>query len=119
METKFQDIDEYLDTLPGAERACLDRVRAAIRAAAPEAVECISYGMPTFKLRGRPLIYFAAAKHHCALYGTGEGTIRFPAAEPPSEERIRALVNSRMAAIGEGKPVRRRKVPPQSEGHTT
>jgi uncharacterized protein YdhG (YjbR/CyaY superfamily) len=96
---KPADVDGYLATLPDAARATLGELRRVIRAAAPEAVESISYGMPTFKHRGRPLIYFGAAKSHCSLYGTAEGTIRFRPGEPPPEALVTRLVSARIAAI--------------------
>ncbi|MEX0761132.1 MAG: DUF1801 domain-containing protein [Dehalococcoidia bacterium] len=108
MNTKPTDINDYLSAVPDDARAALEELRRTIKAAAPDAVESISYGMPTFKYRGRPLIYFAAAKAHCALYGTSRGTIRFPAAEPPSESLVRALVNERIANI-EAKATGRKK----------
>jgi uncharacterized protein YdhG (YjbR/CyaY superfamily) len=84
-----------------------------IRAIAPDAVESISYGMPTFKYHGRPLIYFGAWKSHCAIYGMNveghdaelaayevkKGTISFPLGEPLPEALVNALVTERMAAI--------------------
>ncbi|MEX0741710.1 MAG: DUF1801 domain-containing protein, partial [Phycisphaeraceae bacterium] len=57
-----KDVDTYLGALPEEQRAALEKLRATIRAAAPDAAESISYGMPTFKYKGRPLIYFGAAK---------------------------------------------------------
>jgi uncharacterized protein YdhG (YjbR/CyaY superfamily) len=107
------DVDGYLAGLPDDKRTTLAELRRMIRAAAPDAVEGMSYGMPGFKYRGRPLIYFAAAKNHCALYGpavvahqeelagydTSKGTIRFPPGQPLPEALVRKLVTERMAAI--------------------
>ncbi|MCC6387666.1 MAG: DUF1801 domain-containing protein [Dehalococcoidia bacterium] len=93
------DVDAYMEALAPEPRATLERIREAVRAAAPEAVERISYGMPTFTYRGRPLIHFAAAKAHCAIYGTSAGTLRFGHAEPPDDAFVRGLVVERMAAI--------------------
>jgi uncharacterized protein YdhG (YjbR/CyaY superfamily) len=92
-------IDEYLATVPENARATLEALRRVIKAAAPDAVESISYGMPAFKYLGRPLVYFAAAKQHCALYGTSKGTLRFPPCEPPPEALVTTLVRERMATI--------------------
>jgi uncharacterized protein YdhG (YjbR/CyaY superfamily) len=72
------DMDAYLAALPEDARATLETLRRVVRAAVPEAVETISYGMPTFKYSGKWLFYFAAAKKHCAIYGTPRGTLRFP-----------------------------------------
>ena len=114
MNAKPANIDEYLSTVAEDARAVLTALRLAIKDVAPEAVESISYGMPAFKYRGRPLAYFGAAKHHCALYGlsakgheeelsgfetSGAGTIRFTAARPLPEALVKALVGERRAAI--------------------
>ncbi len=113
MSTNPTDIDGYLASLPDDARATLEAIRCVIRAAAPDAAEGISYGMPGFKYRGRPLIYFAAAKNHCALYGPAvvahqeelagydisKGTVRFPPGEPLPEALVRKLVSARIAEI--------------------
>lgn len=61
-------IDGYLAALAPDQRAALQALREVIRAAAPEAEECISYKMPAFKLNGM-LVGFAAHARHCAVYG--------------------------------------------------
>ena len=99
MNTKLTDVDGYLSALPDDARATLEELRRMIKAVAPDAVESISYGMPAFKHQGRPLVYFAAAKNHCALYGTSKGTIRFPPGEPLPEELVKTLVSARIAAV--------------------
>ncbi|MEX0749863.1 MAG: DUF1801 domain-containing protein, partial [Dehalococcoidia bacterium] len=92
MATKPTDTDAYLSNVPEDARTTLKEVRRRIKAVAPDAVESIAYGLPAFKYKGRPLVYFGAAKNHCALYGlmtdrkddalarydTSKGTIRFP-----------------------------------------
>lgn len=90
-------------------RIALAEVRRAIKAAAPDAVESISYGLPTYKYRGRALIYFGAAKNHCALYGTPEGTIRFQPSEPPAETLLATIISARMADIDTKATAKRRK----------
>lgn len=57
---KFQTVDEYIKAFPEDVQVILDEIRQTIRKAAPEAVEAISYGIPTFKLKGKDLVYFAA-----------------------------------------------------------
>jgi uncharacterized protein YdhG (YjbR/CyaY superfamily) len=113
MNTKPADVDAYLSTLPDDARGTLEGLRRLIKAMAPDAVEGMGYGIPGFKYRGRPLVYFAAAKNHCALYGlsvdehqdelaaydTSRGTIRFPPGQPPPEALVKTLVSARMAAI--------------------
>src|SRR6185295_2883982 len=85
-------IDEYLVRVDDDKRTPLQALRKTIRAAAPRAEECISYQLPAFRLDGRVLMWFGAAKHHCAFYPggiieefkddlegfeTSKGTIRF------------------------------------------
>lgn len=69
-------IDEYIAGFPVDVQAILQKIRQVIRAAAPDAVEAISYQMPTFKLHGN-LIHFAAFKNHIGLYPTPTGTEAF------------------------------------------
>lgn len=116
-------IDEYLKTLPDDQRKTLGTVRESIRALAPDAVETISYGMPTFKYRGRPLIHFAAAKNHLGLYGatiaeqhdllegydTSKGTLRFPSNKPVPKTLLKKLLAGRKAAIDEAEESKRRR----------
>jgi uncharacterized protein YdhG (YjbR/CyaY superfamily) len=75
-ETGFRTIDEYVATFPDDVQALLQAVRTTIHAAAPDAVERISYGMPAFAQEGN-LVYFAALKHHIGLYPTSSGIAAF------------------------------------------
>lgn len=102
MKVAVANIDQYLAKLPDEALTTIGELRRQIKAAAPEAVESISYGMPTFKYQGKRLIYFAAAKHHCALYGTSQGTIRFRHGELPPEGLVTTLVTARIADIEGG-----------------
>ena len=114
MTDKPTTIDEYLAALGDDKRAALEKLRKAIRAAAPKAVECICYGMPAFRLNGKPLVGFAAAAKHCAFhpmngstvkahsadlqdYDTSKGTIRFQADDPLPTALVRKLVRARIA----------------------
>ncbi len=113
MPRRPETVDEYLAALSDDKRAALIRLRSAIRAAAPEAEECISYQMPAFRLHGRVLVWFGAATHHCSFfpgafpieackhdlkaYDTSKGTVRFPASKPLPATLVRKLVKARIA----------------------
>jgi len=110
-------IDEYLALVSEDKRGALRALREMIRAAAPDAEECISYKMPAFKLNGM-LVGFAAAKNHCALYAwngsttglfadelrgyeTSKGTIRFTPEKPLPERLVRRLVELKVVKNAE------------------
>lgn len=113
MSAKPQTIDEYLAPLSNEKRAALEKLRRAIKSAAPRAEECISYQIPTFRLGGKMLVSFAAWANHCAFYAglfplkthkdelkaydTSKGTIRFPADSPLPATLVRKLVKTRIA----------------------
>jgi uncharacterized protein YdhG (YjbR/CyaY superfamily) len=69
-------IDDYVAAFPEAIQKVLEKIRATVRKAAPNAEEAISYGMPTFKLEGN-LVHFAAFKNHFGFYPTSSGTAKF------------------------------------------
>lgn len=107
-EKTATSIDEYIARFPEPTRERLSRVRAVVHAAAPEAVETISYEIPTFDLGGRHLIHFAGYEHHIGLYPvptgvegieedlapfrSGSATSRFPLDEPLPDDLIRRIV---------------------------
>ena len=112
-------IDEYLADVTDEQRVVLERLRSQIRKAAPAATETISYRIPTFKYKGRPLLYFAAFRDHCSLYPvtdgmlevggeelaarrTGKGTIRFTPDDPLPARLVAKVTKARVAEI-EGK----------------
>jgi uncharacterized protein YdhG (YjbR/CyaY superfamily) len=73
---KFSDIDSYISAFPEETQKILEKLRATIRKAAPEAKETINYGMPTFTLKGN-LVHFAAFKNHIGFYPTPSGIESF------------------------------------------
>jgi uncharacterized protein YdhG (YjbR/CyaY superfamily) len=110
---KPESVEVYLAALPDDARAALEKLRKTIKAAAPEATETISYRMPTFKLRGRFLVSYAAFKNHCSLfpaseamleaygeelkpYFSGKGTIRFTTDKPLPSVLVKKLVKARI-----------------------
>jgi uncharacterized protein YdhG (YjbR/CyaY superfamily) len=112
------EVDTFLAGLAPETRAALEGLRRTIAKAAPDAVEGISYGVPAFKYRGRPLVSFGAGKNHCSFYvqspavmdayggelgqfDTARGTIRFAPDEPLPARLITKLVKARMAETDE------------------
>lgn len=76
-ESKYKTIDDYIDTFPPHVQEILQKVRQTIHKAVPDAVETISYHMPTFKLNDDYLAHFAAWNSHVALYGMMIGDAPF------------------------------------------
>ena len=111
MKTHPNEIDEYIESFPKDIQDILEKVRATIREAAPEAEEAISYQMPTFKLKGN-LVHFAAFKNHIGMYPApsgiekfkselsaykgGKGSIKFPLDKPIPYDLISEIVKFRV-----------------------
>ncbi len=105
-------MDEYIATFPAEIQEKLQEMRAAIRAAAPDAEEKISYQMPTFALKGN-LVHFAAFKHHIGFYPAprgieafkdelarykgAKGSVQFPLDEPLPLDLVGRIVKFRVA----------------------
>jgi uncharacterized protein YdhG (YjbR/CyaY superfamily) len=101
-------IDEYIKTFPKDVQSILQEVRRTIQKAAPKAVEAISYRIPTFKLDGKYLVYFAGYGTHVGVYPapkgaaafqkqiapyrSGKATIRFPLDKPVPHGLLRKVV---------------------------
>lgn len=107
-------IDAYLAALPTDQRTALQALRETIAAAAPDAAEGISYGIPAFRYRGRPLVWYLAAKAHCSFfpgvaldphrgdlegYDVAKGTIRFTPGHPLPANLVGRLVQERIARL--------------------
>lgn len=113
---KPKDIDSYLAAQPAANRDVLSAIRETVRAAVPAACEAFVYGVPGFKLDGKPLACYAGFKKHCgfypmssavllafaedlAEYETSEATIRFTPEKPLPKLLVKRLVEARMAEL--------------------
>ena len=111
---KPKTIDEYLADVNADHRGVLEKLRKAIHAVAPKAEECISYGIPAFRLNGRPLVFFGAWANHCAFYPgsstmlkkfrnelrdfqTSKGTLRFSPDKPVPVALVKKLLKARIA----------------------
>ncbi|MGH2663577.1 MAG: iron chaperone [Actinomycetota bacterium] len=111
-KTDFKSVDEYIATHPEDVQAILQRVRSTIRKAGPGAEEVISYQIPTYKLHGDAVIYFAGWKKHFSLYPATDqlveafkddlapyevsrGTIRFPLSQPVPVKLIEYIAKFR------------------------
>jgi uncharacterized protein YdhG (YjbR/CyaY superfamily) len=111
-------VDEYLAGIPEPARSTLNKIRAAIRSAAPsDATETIGHGIPAIKYKGI-LAWFGAFSNHCSLFPTAavietfknelkgfttsKGTIQFPVDKPLPAALVKKLVKARIAHI-EGK----------------
>jgi len=67
-KAKYQTVDEYIKAFPKDVQSVLKKMRQTIKEAAPGAIETISYQIPTFKLNGKGLVYFAAFQSHIGFY---------------------------------------------------
>jgi uncharacterized protein YdhG (YjbR/CyaY superfamily) len=115
---KPETIDEFLATVGKGQRAALENLRRTIRAAVPQAEECITYGIAAFRLDGKPIAGFGAGKNHCTLfpmsgstvatlaaelkgYETSKGAIRFAPGKPLPAALVRKVIRARIAEIAE------------------
>lgn len=114
------EVDEYLAQAPEPQRTTLAAVRTTLEALLPEATQGLSYGVPTFKVRGKGVAGFASFTKHCgylpmsgsvvaalgdrlAGYRTTKGSVQFPVDEPLPADLVEALVTARLAELGIGR----------------
>ncbi len=110
-------IDDYLEKLDEPQRDALERICRITREAVPGAEEATSYGMPAFKVKGKPVLGFTVSQRHLSLHpfspgvieavkdGLGgfelsKGTIRFTPDSPIPDEVLRRIIDARLKEIG-------------------
>jgi uncharacterized protein YdhG (YjbR/CyaY superfamily) len=120
---KYSTIDEYISSFPKNIQKMLGDVRSVIRKIAPDSVEAISYGIPTFKLNGN-LVHFAAFKNHIgfypapngieefekelSVYKQGKGSVQFPVDKPLPLDLISKIVKYRVKKNSEKNSIRKK-----------
>lgn len=113
--TTSTTVDEYIQSFEGEAKKRLEIMRDIVKTNAPEAVESMAYGMPAYKLSGKPLVYFAAFPKHIGFYATpngheafkaefkpykqGKGSVQFPLDEPLPADLVRRVVLYRKKTI--------------------
>lgn len=109
------NLDDYLHKLAPVQKQHFERVRKVVQSLAPDAEELISYGVPTFKYQGRPLVYFGAFPKHMSIYPasddmikaipeleafrTGKGTLQFTQDTPLSDGLLHKIVAFRLKML--------------------
>jgi uncharacterized protein YdhG (YjbR/CyaY superfamily) len=109
---KAKSVEVYINSFPSKTQKLLQQVRKTIKAAAPKTTEDISYGMPAYKLNGKPLVYFGGYEKHIGFYATpsghkkfeqqlsiykqGKGSVQFPLDEPMPLKLIADIVKFRV-----------------------
>ncbi len=109
-------INDYISTITSLQKAEYKRIRAIVRQVIPGVEETVSYGVPAFKYKGRPVIYFGAFKNHMSIFPasdlmietlgeavgkfrTSKGTLQFTSDNPISDSLIKKIVCYRLADI--------------------
>ncbi len=109
----MQSVETYINSFPAELQVTLRQVRKLILETAPEATESMAYGMPAYKIKGKPLVYFAGYKNHIGFYATptgheafarelsqykqGKGSVQFPLTKPLPYDLIQRMVAFRRA----------------------
>jgi len=118
--TEYASIGDYIAAQPKAAQRALKKVRSAIRKALPKAQESLSYKIPTYKIDGKVVIYFAGWAKHYSLYPCGpefvqafkkelapykrsKGTLQFPLDEDVPVELIAAIAKHRATQVAKRK----------------
>jgi len=109
------DIDAYIKDFPETVQTILRNIRDVIHGAIPEADETISYGMPAFKYKGKPVVYFGGWQSHIGFYATpsgndafrkelsqyqgAKGSVKFPLDQPMPYELIERIARYRLEEV--------------------
>jgi uncharacterized protein YdhG (YjbR/CyaY superfamily) len=110
------EVDRYLAALDEPKRSTLEQLRASILEVIPEAEQCISYGMPAFRIGGKVVAGFAAFKNHLSYlphsgsvlstladevsgYESSKGALRFAIDKPLPERLVKKLVAARLREL--------------------
>jgi uncharacterized protein YdhG (YjbR/CyaY superfamily) len=111
------EIDHYLEALDDAHRAPLSHLRADLAALLPDAEQCLSYGAPAFRLKGKLVAGFSASTSHLSYlphsgtvlaaldpavlkgYTWTKGALKFPVGERLDRDLVTTLVNARLSEI--------------------
>lgn len=112
MNQNFNTVGEYISTFPYEIQQILNKIRKIVLENAPEATEHIAYGMPAYKIKGKPLVYFGGFKKHIGFFATptghkkfadelskyksGKGSVQFPFDEPMPYNLIARIVRFRV-----------------------
>jgi uncharacterized protein YdhG (YjbR/CyaY superfamily) len=112
LRNSYKTVDEYIKSYPKDIQWLLEQIRTIIKGIAPDTDESICYGMPAYKLNGKPLVYFAVFKNHIGFFATptghlesakelskykhGKGSVQFPLNEPMPFDLISKIVKFRV-----------------------
>ncbi len=113
------EVDDYLAQLEEPKRSTLEALRRTILCVVPEAEQGLAYGVPAFRVDGRPVAGFAAFKNHLSYlphsgevlaalqvevagFATSKGALKFPIDEPIPEELVEELIAERRREIARG-----------------
>ncbi len=125
---KFATVEAYLKSVPEPAHTALQKLRETIRAAAPDAIEVISYQMPGFRQDGRGLVTYAAFKKHMSFfpmshtvvaahaaalapYLASKGTVQFTVEKPLPAALVKMIVKARLAENAAKAPARKKAAP--------
>lgn len=111
----MSNVDEYIAGFDSELHSRLEQMRTIVREAAPSAEESIAYGMPAYKLRGKPLVYFGGYLNHIGFYATpngheafkaefakykqGKGSVQFSLDQPLPVDLVKRVVTYRIEQI--------------------